>query len=182
MPKATIAQPGIHRYALAFYWAIRGERLEPILAEYRMVLELFSAYPDLVHVLNHLLLSEEEKERILTKLIETASISKELASFLRTLIRHRHLEWIQDIYDVIQAFVDNKQNRATAYVKVAVKPTEVQREKIRTRLEALTHKTIDLRVDYDPSILGGVVAQVEHRIFDYSLRNSLNLMKEKMKR
>lgn len=182
MTKASNANPGIQRYALAFFHAMRGERLDPIVAEYRMILELFRAYPDLVQVLNHLLLKDEEKEELLRKVLETVSTSKEMASFLRTLIRRRHMDWLEPIFESVQALVDKQHNRAVAFVKVAVKLTEVQRDKLRAKLEQLTHKKIDLRVEADPMILGGIVARVGDRIFDTSLRNKLNLLKEKMER
>lgn len=180
MPTASTANPGIHRYALALFHAIRGERMEPIMAEYRMILELFRAYPDLTHVLNHLLLGVEEKERVLARVLETVSISKEMASYLRTLIRRRHMDWLEPIFEAVQALVDEAQNRATAHVRVAVKLSEVQRDKLRTRLEELTGKNIDLKVEFDAAILGGLVARVGDRIFDSSLVNKLNLMKESM--
>ncbi|GEM_PF-2842364 len=182
MSKASTANPGIQRYALAFFHAIRGERMDPIMAEYRMIIELFKAYPDLVQVLNHLLLSDEDKEKVLAKVLETVSISREMASFLRTLIRRRHIDWLEGIYETMIALVDLEYNRAIAFVKVAVKLSEVQREKLRIKLEQMTKKKIELRVEYDPSVIGGIVAKVGDRIFDSSLRNKLNLIKEHMER
>lgn len=180
MPKATTANPVIHRYACAFFHAIRGERLEMIIAEYRMVLELFRAYPDLVTVLNHILLADEEKVRVLDRVLETFSLSKEMASFLRTLLTRRHMDWFEPILGALEVLVDKEHNRATAHVKSAVKLSEVQRGKIKEKLEELTRKTIDLRVEFDPTILGGIVAQVGDRIFDSSLRNKLSLIEERM--
>ncbi|MBI4970676.1 MAG: ATP synthase F1 subunit delta [Candidatus Omnitrophica bacterium] len=180
MPKASTSNPGIQRYALAFFHAIKGERMDPIMAEYRMILELFRAYPDLTQVLNHLLLKDEEKERILARVLETCSVSKEMASFLKTLLRRRHMDWLESIFEALQALVDKAHNRATAFVKVAVKLSEVQREKLRAKLEQLTHKKIDLRVEFDPTVIGGIVAKVGDRIFDTSLKNKLNLIKAGM--
>ena len=182
MRHVSTANPGIQRYALAFFRAISGERMDPIMAEYRMILELFRAYPDLTHVLNHLLLVDEEKERILAKVLETCSVSKEIASFLKLLLRRRHMDWLEPIFESLQALVDEAHNRATAFVKVAVKLSEVQREKLRVKLEHMTKKKIDLRVEFDPSVIGGIVAQVGDRIFDTSLKNKLNLIKEGMER
>jgi len=180
MAKVLNVNPGIQRYALAFFRAIRGERMEPIMAEYRMVLELFKAYPDLVYVLNHLLLTDEEKQKVLSRVLETVSLSKEMASFLGTLLRRRHMDWLEGIYETLQALADEEHNRAIAHVKVAIKLTEVQREKLRSKLEQLTRKRIDLKVEQDPSILGGIVARIGDRIFDTSLRNKLSLIKESM--
>ncbi len=180
MIKTSTSNAGVHRYAQAFFHAIRGERLEPIMAEYRMVLELLKAYPDLVTVLNHLLLNDEQKEDILSRVIQTCSVSKEMASFLRTLVRRRHVDWMETIYHYMQAMVDEEHNKATAQIKSAVKLSESQQEKLRKRLEELTSKKIELKVEQDPSILGGIVVQVGDRIFDSSLHNKLHLIKESM--
>jgi len=182
MKRASTANPGIQRYALAFFHAIKGERMDPIMAEYRMILELFRAYPDLIQVLNHLLLKDEDKERILARVLETCSVSKEMASFLKVLLRKRHMDWLESIFEAMHVLVDQVHNRATAFVKVAAKLSEVQREKLRVKLEQLTQKKIDLRVEFDPSVIGGIVAQIGDRIFDTSLKNRLNLIKDGMER
>jgi len=178
--KTSLWNPGIHRFASAFFQSIKGERLEPIRAEYRMVLELFEAYPDLSYVLNHIVLSDEEKAKILARVLKTCSVSKELSSFLKVLVSRRHMDWLRPIYDSLQVLVHREHNLAVAQVRVAASLTEVQTEKLKEKLEALTQKKIDMKVEEDPSLLGGIVAQVGDRIFDSSLKYRLESMKHKM--
>ncbi len=115
-------------------------------------------------------------------MLETCSVSKEMASFLKVLLRRRHMDWLGPIFEAVHVLVDNEHNRATAFVKVAIKLSEVQREKLKNKLENLTQKKIDLRVEFDPSVIGGIVAQIGDRIFDTSLKNRLNLIKDGMER
>ncbi len=177
---SAISQQGVQKFARAFYHSVKGDRLEPIIAEFRMVSELFRAYPDLSQVLNHILLSEEEKHKILNKVLETCSVSQEMSSFLMALVNRGHVDWLEDIFESVQALIDKDNNKVLAEVKAAIKLTEVQREKLQQRLEFMTGKQVELSVEYDPSIIGGIVAQVGDRIFDSSVQNRLAMLKDKM--
>jgi len=176
----SVSQQGAGRYALAFFRVIQGDRLEPIMAEYRMVLELVEAYPDLPHVLNHMLLTDEEKDVLLGKILDTCQVSVETSSFLKMLVAKRHMDWLRPICESLQELVDKENNKMLAHVKTAVKLTEVQTEKILKKLEVLTKSEIDLVLEQDPNILGGIVARVGDRIFDLSIQNRLGAIKEKM--
>jgi F-type H+-transporting ATPase subunit delta len=53
-----------------------------------------------------------------------------------------------------------------------------QRERLAAALSQATGKNIDVKVILDPSVLGGVVAQIGDTVIDGSVRHRLNQLRE----
>jgi len=64
-------------------------------------------------------------------------------------------------------------NREVAEVRSAVELTDDQKQRLTTALEAATGKKVELKVIIDPSVLGGLVAQVGDTVIDGSVRTRL---------
>jgi F-type H+-transporting ATPase subunit delta len=83
--------------------------------------------------------------------------------------------------EVIDRFVEKaaaSRQQAVAEVRTAMPLTEEQLQRLAAALSAKTGKQIDVRVIIDPSVLGGVVAQVGDEVFDGSVRHRLNQLRE----
>jgi len=68
-------------------------------------------------------------------------------------------------------------NREVAEVRSAIELTDDQKQRLATALEAATGKKVELKVIIDPSILGGLVAQVGDTVIDGSVRTRLQQLK-----
>jgi F-type H+-transporting ATPase subunit delta len=70
---------------------------------------------------------------------------------------------------------------ATAQVTVAEELKDHHIEALRAALKSVTGKDVDLAINVDPAIIGGLVVKVGSRMVDTSLRTKLNAMKHAMK-
>ena len=68
-------------------------------------------------------------------------------------------------------------NREVAEVRSAVDLTDDQKARLATALEAATGKKVELKVIIDPSVLGGLIAQVGDTVIDGSVKTSLAQLK-----
>ncbi len=68
-------------------------------------------------------------------------------------------------------------NKEVAEVRSAVPLTEDQRERLAKALEDATGKQVEVKVVVDPSVLGGIVAQVGDTVIDGSVRRRLDQLK-----
>ncbi|MGH9193228.1 MAG: ATP synthase F1 subunit delta [Acidimicrobiales bacterium] len=68
-------------------------------------------------------------------------------------------------------------NKEVAEVRSAVPLTDDQRERLAKALEDATGKQIEVKVVVDPSVLGGIVAQVGDTVIDGSVRRRLDQLK-----
>jgi F-type H+-transporting ATPase subunit delta len=63
--------------------------------------------------------------------------------------------------------------KVIAEVIVAINPSEENLHRIRERLNKLLEKEAQINLKVDPSILGGVIAKVEDKVFDGSIKTQL---------
>lgn len=68
-------------------------------------------------------------------------------------------------------------NKEVAEVRAAVALTDDQKERLAAALGQATGKQVELKVIVDPSVLGGVVAQVGDTVIDGSVRTRLQQLK-----
>jgi F-type H+-transporting ATPase subunit delta len=68
-------------------------------------------------------------------------------------------------------------NKEVAEVRSAVPLTNDQRDRLAKALEDATGKQVEVKVVVDPSVLGGIVAQVGDTVIDGSVRRRLGQLK-----
>jgi F-type H+-transporting ATPase subunit delta len=68
-------------------------------------------------------------------------------------------------------------NKEVAEVRSAVPLTDDQRDRLAKALEDATGKRVEIKVVVDPSVLGGIVAQVGDTVIDGSVRRRLDQLK-----
>lgn len=73
-----------------------------------------------------------------------------------------------------------ERSRAVAEVRSAIPLTEDQRTRLAAALQRATGKAVEVKVVVDPSILGGLVAQVGDTVIDGSVRTRLNQLRDRL--
>ena len=68
-------------------------------------------------------------------------------------------------------------NKELAEVRSAVELTDDQKQRLAAALEANTGKKVELKVIIDPTVLGGLVAQVGDTVIDGSIKTRLQQLK-----
>jgi F-type H+-transporting ATPase subunit delta len=81
------------------------------------------------------------------------------------------------IIDELVRLSASEANKELAEVRSAVPLTDEQRSRLAEALGQATGKTIELKVVVDPSVLGGLVAQVGDTVIDGSVRSRLEQLK-----
>jgi F-type H+-transporting ATPase subunit delta len=87
----------------------------------------------------------------------------------------------RDLPAIIRQLVERsaaEANKEVAEVRTAVPLTAAQRKKLVGALNKATGKQVELKVVVDPSVLGGIVAQVGDTVIDGSVRSQLEQLKQ----
>ncbi len=69
-------------------------------------------------------------------------------------------------------------NKSVAEVRVTESLSDEQLARLTTALEAATGKRVEVKVVIDPTILGGLVAQIDDTVIDGSVRNRLSQLRD----
>ena len=77
----------------------------------------------------------------------------------------------------LRTLLDEKQGVVRAHVTSAMELDPAQQRDVEARLQSVTGKKVRMEVAVDPSLMGGLVAQVGSTIYDGSIRQQLKTFK-----
>ena len=171
MPDLSAAE----RYARALVELGQEEdQVERFLAD----LNTFGAVLDLADVdvlgtLSHPGFSLQERRGVLDGILARLDLHTHTANFLRITLDKRRFRILPAIIDCYTAAADRLAGRVRASVTTAFELSPELEKSITDALAAATGKTVHIDKKVDPLIIGGVIAEVEGRIYDASLRTRL---------
>lgn len=124
-------------------------------------------------------LPTERKAAIVGEIIGrgTAPVTRSLVDFLVRVGRARELPAIADrLVEKIAA----EQGRAVAQVRTAVELDADTVRRLEESLSRATGRAVQVKAIVDPSVLGGVVAQIGDTVIDGSVRRRLDSLRQKL--
>ncbi|PEN13555.1 F0F1 ATP synthase subunit delta [Longibacter salinarum] len=125
-------------------------------------------------------ISDEKKGNVIDALL--ADRTHELTvRFLKLLVRKDREGMISPMTNQYRALRDEQRGVVEAHVKAAYDLSDDDREALKNALKATTGKKIRLVVDVDESLIGGVVVRIGDRVFDGSVRNKLENLRERFR-
>ncbi len=122
----------------------------------------------------------EQKSRLLETLIARTKPTKTTANFLRVLLKNARLGDLSVINQRFAAVLEERAGLVSAEVTTAQPLDITQQAALQTKLQELTGKKVTLNFKIDPEIIGGVVTRIGSTVYDGSVKNQLQQLKEKM--
>jgi F-type H+-transporting ATPase subunit delta len=169
------------RYAKAlFELAVEENRFEETGRELKVLSAALEADPELMAALASPT-SREERLSAAEVLVATLKPGPSLANGLRLLAERRRLPDLCAIERVYRDLADERTGRVRARVVSAVPLAEDAVQRIGAALALATRRNVVVERAVDPSILGGAVAQVGSHVFDGSLKNQIQQLKQQLK-
>ncbi len=134
---------------------------------------LLESTTELGNVMSNPVFTHAERRAVLDRLIPGLALHAYTVNFLRLLLDKDRYVALPSIVREYRALSDAEANRVRATVTTAAELSPVMREAVSRALAQTTGKKVVLESRVDPSLLGGLVAQVGGRVFDASLRTRL---------
>jgi F-type H+-transporting ATPase subunit delta len=125
-------------------------------------------------------LSVENRKELLSKLGDALSLDSPIRNFLGLLIERNRLDLLNEIVATYETLLDEKLGVVHARVTSALELDAAQRDQVSARLHALTGKKVRMETSVDPSLIGGLVAQVGSTIYDGSIRQQLQTFRNNL--
>lgn len=105
-----------------------------------------------------------------------------VVSFLKLLSERKRLSALSEALDEYRRLLEMREAVETAHVTSAVPLSETQEEALRAKLERKSGCRVRLECTVDPSILGGMIIEMDGSVMDGSIRHRLHEIKEVMNR
>jgi F-type H+-transporting ATPase subunit delta len=142
--------------------------------------ELLQSNAALQEVFRNPTIALDQKRAVLNKLIDRAKPRPTTTNFLKVLLQNQRLTELPEINRKLAKILDERAGMVAAIVTTARPvPADIQRS-LEQRLIAVTQKKVRLNFEQDPDLIGGLVTRIGSTVYDGSVRNHLQLIKEKM--
>ncbi|MCG6910279.1 MAG: F0F1 ATP synthase subunit delta [Deltaproteobacteria bacterium] len=171
------------RYAKALLMIGKEDgQTETYKEELNRIAELIQREKTLEQALVNPLYNAAGRRKVLESVIEKMNLSKVMNSFLLLVFEKGRLGFIGNINEFYQKLADELKGVARASLVSATELSSEAVEKIRESLSKRTGKDIVLKIEHDPTLIGGIVTRIGDLVLDGSIKTQLLNMRESLKR
>jgi len=124
--------------------------------------------------------SQDAKRAVIEKITARIGASKIIRNFLYVVTDNRRSNLLPAIIQSFKQVVRRRQGIAEAQIVSATELSATQKADLTKRLEDLSGKKVEAQYALDAGLLGGAVVRLGDTVFDGSVRNRLDLMREKL--
>lgn len=170
------------RYARSLVDIAFEKNIEDKVAEdLKTYCEIFSAVPDVIETFDSPALPHDVKEKLLAELAVRYPINAITSNFLRVLLQHNRIRYFHEIVDGFMKAASERKGIVSAQVMAAAPMSQQEIKSLEARLTGITGKAVNVELQTDAGLLGGMVVQIGSTIFDGSIRTRLAEMKRRLK-
>jgi F-type H+-transporting ATPase subunit delta len=170
------------RYARALYDLGREEGKEKaFLDELQGIVAVINDSDELKGILESPLYDIVLKKRILKEVASKLSLSPYSMNFLNILLDKDRFFVLTEILEAYKTILDEISGRVRAKVVCATAVDDAQLKQVCETLSKVFKKEVDVDVSVDPSLIGGMIAEVEGMIYDGSVKTQISKLKQSLK-
>lgn len=167
-------------YATAIFEVARAEgALEQVEDELFRFGRIVEQEPKLREALRDITLPPEQRSKLVEDLLGKRT-SPHTVSLLSFIVSAGHAREMNQIIDAFTAKAASERAKAVAEVRSAVPLDAEQRTKLTDAIRRATGREVELKVLIDPAVLGGLLVRVGDQVFDGTVRQRLQLAKERL--
>lgn len=166
------------RYARAFFdIAAEENKLENYYNELMQFSTFITQDKTLREFLANPIFEQEVKKNVVEKIIGKLPLSAMTINFLKLLVDKKRIEVLPDITTCYRQMMDEVLKKISVNLKTAFPLSAEMQAYISSSLEKLTGRQVEMTVEKDPALLGGIVIGVGDTLYDGSIKNQLNNMR-----
>ena len=170
------------RYSKALFQLAQEQRQEEAIGQ--EIEQFFHAYEGspLHTVLNNPAFSLENRKKILAEVNKSLQLSPLSVHFISILLERDRLPYLSFIIARYRRLLNESKGRVEATVVASSPLDAAMLERLRQTLHGISGKEVVLHEKTDPALLGGLLVELEGKIYDGSVRTQLEQMKQRIAR
>lgn len=164
------------RYAKALFELAQQKKcIDKILAEFNSFLSIVEDNPDLQSIIN--LPNVVQREKVLSAFLQQR-FSELFINFIIIVLRNKRHTLIPQILDALQTEYDLSKNRIRAQAITAIPLSAKELSELRRRIANYLQADVRLENNIDPSIIGGIIIILDGQVFNASITEQFNKLKQ----
>jgi F-type H+-transporting ATPase subunit delta len=160
--------------------ALEQGAAEPVLKQLADFNDIYAESAELRTFLSSPAVNREAKHGVIEKLIARLGASRIMRNFLFLVVDNQRAPLLPQMLQSFEHVVRQRQGVDEAEVISSTALSDSQKAQLQQSLEKLTGKRIQAKFSQDPALLGGALVRIGDTIYDGSLRNRLNRMRERL--
>ncbi len=169
-----------NRYARALMEALYPEKAEAGLQQLQSFAELLSDQPEAGRFLENPAMAGDRRRRMLKEISDALGFDRRLANFVNILADRNRLQILEEIIREYQRLMDERLGIVRAHVTAARALDPAEHRELASKLQEMTGKQVRMEVAVDPSLIGGVIAQLGSTVYDGSVRRQLQAFRNRL--
>ena len=169
-----------NRYARALMDVLYPNNAEVGLQQLQSFLTLLTEQPEARTFLENPTMAGGRRNRLLKEISDALSFDRKVSNFINILTDRNRLSILDEVVEEYRKMLDDRLGIVRARVTAARSLDPVQHRELASKLEQVTGKQVRMEVAVDPSLSGGVIAQVGSTIYDGSVRQQLQAFKSRL--
>jgi F-type H+-transporting ATPase subunit delta len=122
----------------------------------------------------------ENKKGVIKDLAGKLGMQATTQRFVEHLAETGRIRYVRDVYEAFLEILALRLNRASVRLTSAAVLSPADLADIKTKLEALTGKQVDIDAKVDATLIGGAKAQIGSTIYDGTIKNQLGKMRSQL--
>jgi F-type H+-transporting ATPase subunit delta len=169
-------------YARAFADVVMRKKLDPtrMLQELHAVEALLGESIQLRRVMVNPSIPGDRKRAVLDAVAQRMGLTRQVRNFIAVVTDHRRLPLLADILKQLEQELNDRMGIADAEVVSARELSDAERKLLEAEVAKLTGKHVRARYQQDSSLLGGALVKVGSTIYDGSVSEQLERIREQL--
>ena len=170
------------RYATAFFeLAQEQNQIDVISKDLSAVALMLDAGADMDNFLSNATLRRDDQVQALVAISKQLKLSSLTEKLLGTVAQNRRLPELAGIVAAAQTLISDFKGEVTAEVTAAQALDQAQIAEIAANLKTVLGKDVQVSLQIDPEIMGGLIVKVGSRLIDSSIRTKLERLHRALK-
>ena len=171
-----------NRYAKALFDVALEEKadLDRIDKDLSEITEILRENTELLRVVDWANVPDAARRAVMENVLDKVGVAAPVKKLLVLLTEQRKLAYLKDLAEAYRERLLAHQNVVRAEVTSAAPLSPEKTKALEESLSKVTGKKVELSVNVDPELLGGVVAKIGSTVYDGSVRTQLARMRQEL--
>lgn len=169
------------RYAAALAdVALERKSAEKVQRDLDAFAETFFSSSNLRNTMESPAVNRDIKNRVIEAIAAKMGLDPAVRNFIYLVVDHRRTEMLPEIQTAFRSELNLRLGVEEAEVTSARELTAAEKKELTSVLERRTGKKVETRFEQDKALLGGAVVKMGSTIYDGSVREQLNRLREQL--
>ncbi len=160
--------------------AMEQKSAEAVKRDLGLFVELFFSTADLRNALESPAVNGDVKQKVIATIAARMGLNTAVRNFISLVVNHRRTELLREMREAFGEELNARLGIEEAEVTSARELSAGEKRELSAVLERRTGKKIEARFREDKALLGGAVVRLGSTIYDGSVREQLNRLREQL--